>query len=49
MQRDSRAYLWDAREAADAIIRFTQDRPQQEFEEDPEKSQPARCVWILVR
>lgn len=34
MQRDTRAYLWDAREAADAIIRFTQDRTRQEFEED---------------
>jgi len=34
MQRDTRAYLWDAREAADAILRFTQDHTRQEFEEN---------------
>ena len=34
MRRDARAYLWDAREATDAIARFTRDRTKEDFQQD---------------
>ncbi len=34
MRRDSRAYLWDVREAIDAILEFTRGKSQSDFEED---------------
>ena len=34
MQRDSKAYLWDAREALDAITVFTHGRTREEFLQD---------------
>ena len=34
MRRDPKAYLWDAREAIDAIAVFTRDRTRAEFQQD---------------
>ena len=34
MRRDPRAYLWDAREAIDAIAVFTSNRAREDFQQD---------------
>ena len=34
MRRDTKAYLWDAREAIDAIALFTRDRTSEDFQQD---------------
>ena len=34
MRRDPKAYLWDAREAIDAIAAFTRGRTEEEFRQD---------------
>ena len=34
MRRDPKAYLWDAREAIDAIGAFIRDRTEEEFQQD---------------
>ncbi len=34
MQRDPRKYLWDARDAADAILKFTRGKTWNDFETD---------------
>ncbi|MBI2911373.1 MAG: DUF86 domain-containing protein [Chloroflexi bacterium] len=34
MERDPRKYLWDAHEAADAILSFTRGKTMEEFGQD---------------
>jgi uncharacterized protein with HEPN domain len=34
MERDPRSFLWDARESADAILRFIHGRTEQEYLDD---------------
>ena len=34
MQRDPRAYLWDARQAAERVVEFVAGRTWQEYEAD---------------
>ena len=34
MRRDTKAYLWDAREAIDASVLFTRDRTREDFQQD---------------
>lgn len=34
MRRDARAFLWDAHRAAEAVLRFTQGKSFDDFEQD---------------